>query len=449
MSQTNRKPRLLIVEDDPVTAELISHAALKEGYVPVVCATAQAARAANLGDASAALLDLQLPDGDGFDVLSYARRHHPELPCFVLTARDCAESAVSALKAGAVDYFTKPFEPARIFASLREVVGVAALKPQSAETAGGGEWRSSSMIGLERAASAAAAGHSPVLLVGEAGCGKRSLAASIHARSRRAGHPFASVDARSLDPATLDQELFGGEVRQPSGRTVRKRGKIEMTHGGTLFIQNVELLSPALQGRLLDALEMRTEAGLGPWSDFRLVASTEAALQPLVDAGTFRRDLFFRLAITILHVPRLRDIPEDILAWCDRLLTEICLTLRCRRPHLTRGAKEALLDHPWPGNLDELRQVLEHGVSQAKSGIIGVEELPAGFPEPPPPAGSANPIAFARIDDLERAALVAALEACDGNRRRAAKRLGVSIRTIYNMIDRHALRATTEPTDPR
>ena len=447
MTQSTRKPRLLIVEDDPVTAELISHAALKNGYVPIIRATAEAARATNLGEVSAALLDLQLPDGDGFDILSFARRHHPELPCFVLTARDCAESAVSALKAGALDYFTKPFEPARIVASLRAVLDSAPGKPNASEPPVTGDWKSLAMVGLERAAAAAAANHSPLLLVGEPGCGKRSLAASIHGRSLRAGHPFASVDARSLDPVALEQELFGGEIRQPSGRSVRKRGKIEITHGGTLFIQNIELLPPSLQSRLLDALEMRVEAGLGPWSDFRLIASAEEALEPRVAAGTFRRDLFFRLAITILHVPRLRDIPEDLPAWCDRLLTEICLERRCRRPHLTRGAKEALLDHPWPGNLDELRQVLDHAVSKAGSGIIGIEELPPGIPSPSPSAGAGQVIGFARMDDLERAALVAALEACNGNRRRAAKRLGVSIRTIYNMIDRHALRASAELSD--
>jgi two-component system response regulator FlrC len=298
------------------------------------------------------------------------------------------------------------------------------------------------MVGLNRAAASAASGHSPVLLMGEPGCGKRSLAASIHARSSRARHPFASVDARSLDHVALEQELFGGEIPQPSGRTVRKRGKIEITHGGTLFIQNIELLSLPLQSRLLDAVEMRAEAGQSPWSDFRLIASAEEPLQPRVDAGIFRRDLFFRIAIAIIHFPRLRDIPEDLLAWCDRILTEICLTRRCRRPHLTRGAKEALLDHHWPGNLDELRQVLDHAVSKSGSGIIGTEELPPGIPSAPSASAPEHMSGFARIDDLERAALVAALEACNGNRRRAAKRLGVSIRTIYNMIDRHALRST-------
>jgi DNA-binding NtrC family response regulator len=447
MSQSTRKPRLLIVEDDPVTAELISHAALKNGYVPIIRATAEAARDTDLSEISAALLDLQLPDGDGFDILSFARRHHPQLPCFVLTARDCAESAVSALKAGAVDYFTKPFEPARIFASLRGVVGVAAVQPHSLELPVTGDWKSPAMIKLERAAAAAVSSHSPVLLVGEAGTGKRSLATSLHARSCRSDFPFASVDTRSLDPAALEQELFGGEIRQPSAHGVRKRGKIEVTHGGTLFIERIELLAPPLQSRLLDALEMRMEAGQGPWPDFRLIASAEEALEPRVEAGSFRRDLFFRLAVTTLHVPRLRDVPEDLPIWCERILTEICLSRRCRRPLLTRGATEALLDHAWPGNLDELRQVLDHAVSVAGSGIIGIEELPAGLSSGPLAPGPDQSIGFARMDDLERVALVAALEACNGNRRRAAKRLGVSIRTIYNMIDRHALRGSTESSD--
>lgn len=448
MSHSNRKPRLIIVESDAATADLISQATLKEGYVPVVYTTIREARAAKLGEASTMILELELPDGDGFDLLSFVRRHHPELPCFVLTARDSAESAVSALKAGACDYFTKPFDPSRVFASMRELVGVAPAKPQSAEPLVGGDWRSSAMIGLEQAAAAAATVHSPVLLIGEPGSGKRSLAASIHARSRRSTHPFASVDAGSGDAAALEQELFGGDAGKSSSRSALKRGKIEITHGGTLYIQNIELLLPSLQARLLDALEMRPEASFAAWSDFRLIASSGTPLQPHVDAGTFRRDLFFRLAITILHVPHLRDIPEDLLAWCDRLLTEICLTLRCRRPHLSRGAKEALLDHSWPGNLDELRQVLEQAVSRAKSGIIGLEELPPGFSSLQAPKGNENLMGFARINDLERAALIAALDACDGNRRRAAKRLGVSIRTIYNMIDRHALRSTERPADP-
>jgi DNA-binding NtrC family response regulator len=299
------------------------------------------------------------------------------------------------------------------------------------------------MIGLEQAAAAAAANLSPVLLIGEQGCGKRSLATFIHGRSRRAGQPFASVDTRSMDAATLEHELFGGETE----RGVRKRGKIEMTHGGSLFIQNIELLPESLQSRLVDAMEMRVEAGIAAWSDFRLIASSEEALETRVEAGTFRRDLFFRLAITVIKVPRLRDVPEDLPVWCDRLITEICMARGCRRPHLTRGAKEAIIDHHWPGNLDELRQVLDHSISKAGSGIVGIEELRSAIPSIDAPSEAAKMTGFARINDLEKAALVAALEACDGNRRRAAKRLGVSIRTIYNMIARHALRTSAESSN--
>lgn len=438
MTQSIKKPRLLIVEDDAITADLISHAALENGYVPVVRTTAHAARATDLGEVSAALLDLQLPDGDGFDVLGYARRRYPKLPCFVLTARDSAESAVSALKAGALDYFTKPFQPARVFASLREVVGGALAKPPASNTNANGDWKSPAMVELHRAAEAAAANLSPVLLIGQKGCGKRSLAAYIHSQSRRSNHPFASVDTRSQDPASLEYELFGGET----GRGIRKRGKIEMTHGGTLFIQNIELLPESLQSRLVDALEMRVEAGTGGWSDFRLIASSEEPLEPLVEAGSFRKDLFYRLAVTVLNVPRLRDGSADILNWCDRILTEICLMRGCRRPHLTSGAKELILDHHWPGNLDELRKVLDHAVSKTASGIIGVDEVKSGIPTLAHDTDGEKLSGFARINDLERAALMAALEACNGNRRRAAKRLGVSIRTIYNMIARHALRTT-------
>ena len=445
MNHATDKPRILIVEDDAVTADLISHFALNQGFSTVVSATSQSAAAVDWDALSAVLLDLHLPDGDGFDLLVRARKRHPNLPCFVLTSRDSADTAVAALKAGAADYFTKPFEPSTVFSSIRESLSTPPA-PSRPTPLPSREWKSPAMLAAHRAALDAAQTPGVVLLTGAPSTGRRAFAQFIHSRSRRAKHPFAAVDASSLDDLSLELELFGGESRHHTGSFVRKRGKIEMAHGGTLFIQDIDHLSAPLQSRLLDALEMRTEAGQIPWSDFRLIASTRVDLQTRLHENAFRRDLFYRLSTTSINLPCLREAVEDIPTWCDRILTEICVTNRRRRPKLTRGAIEMLVDHPWPGDLDQLRHTLEYAVAHSTSGLIGIDDLPPDILSRGLVVNSdpGSYLGWARIGDLERASLVAALEACDGNRRRVAKRLGVSLRTVYNMIDRHALRASRD-----
>ena len=433
--------QLLIVDDDLITTELLRHFAIQNDFNPVVSSTFHEAAALDWEKFSAMLIDLELPDGDGFELLCRARRQYPHLACFILTSRDQAESAVSALKTGAVDYFTKPFDHARIFSSIRVVLP----RFEKARRSGGlppCEWKSAGMATADEALRKAARNDFPVLLVGEAGSGCRTFAQQIHSRSPRAKFPFAAVYAADLDVTSLELELFGGESRQSPGTYVRRRGKIEAVHGGTLFIQDIDLLPVALQGRLIDALEKISGPADARISDLRLIASSSGKLDGSLTMKQFRSDLYYRLITNIVHLPKLSDVAEDIPIWCDRILTEICLKQRVRRPRFTKGALETLVDYPWPGNLDQLRQTLEQVVVSSGAGLIGKEDLPdevqAGAFSPD---GAAVDLAgVARIDDLEKISLISALDACSGNRRRAAKRLGVSLRTIYNMIDRYSLR---------
>jgi DNA-binding NtrC family response regulator len=433
--------QLLIIDDDSITTELLRHFALQNDFKPVVCSTFQEAAALDWVKFSAILIDLELPDGDGFELLCRARKQHPQVACFIITSRDRAESAVSALKAGAEDYFTKPFDHDRIFASIR----AALPRLEKARRAGSlppCEWRSPGMVAVEEGLRTAARTDFPVLLVGEPGTGRRAFAQQIHSRSHRAKLPFAAVYAADLDETALELELFGGESRQSPGTYVRRRGKIESVHGGTLFIQDIDQASINLQGRLIDVLERVSGTADARSSDFRLIASSSSKLDDALTRKQFRNDLYYRLGTHAIHLPKLCDVAEDIPIWCDRILTEICLKQRVRRPRFTKGALEALVDYPWPGNLDQLRQNLEQVVVGCGTGLIGKEDLPdeiqAGAVSPD---GAAVDLAgVARIDDLEKISLVSALDACNGNRRRAAKRLGVSLRTIYNMIDRHSLR---------
>jgi DNA-binding NtrC family response regulator len=441
MTIKSAKHSLLIIDDDLITSNLLAHYAMQQGITPHICPSFAAAAKLDWRMFSAALIDLTLPDGDGFDLLCQARKHHPELPCFVLTARDSAGSAVAALKSGAVDYFTKPFDPSQIFSSIRAALPAVESEPRT-PVQRAVEWKSRIMSAAQRMARKAIKNDSPVLLVARPGCGRRAFAQQIHNHSRRAKQPFVSVDASDLDGDNLELELFGGESAHTAGRFLRKRGKIEMAHRGTLFIQEIDRLTPAMQGRLFEMLEQVSRAGEAASCDFRLIASSRSSLDREMRHGTFRTDLFYRLCISPIHLPSLAEAPEDIPTWCDRLLTEVCLKHRRRRPQFTKGAMEVMVDYGWPGNLDQLRQTLETIVIGSNSGIIGTEDLPPEIVSGAPAASDqgATVLGLARIDDLERASLVAALESCGGNRRRAAKRLGVSLRTIYNMISRHNLR---------
>jgi DNA-binding NtrC family response regulator len=372
------------------------------------------------------------------ELLCRAQREHPTLPCFVLTALDKAEPAVVALKAGAVDYFTKPFDQRRIFTSIQAVLRNPP-SPRTAPPASSDPWKSEAMIAANRYALEAAASGVPILLIGNRGTGKRAFANFIHRRSSRAAMPFITVDASALDETSLELELFGGESRHASGSFVRKRGKIEMCQGGTLYIHEIEHLPLSLQARLCEALELRAnDRGTG----FRLIASSRSDLGGQFRRNLMRHDLFYRLSTAPIHLPSLCEATEDIPTWCERLLTEICIHHQRRRPQFTKGALEALVDFPWPGNLDQLRQTLEQVLMQSTRKLIGIEDLPAevssGGPSAPTET-NALPQA-ARINDLEQAALIAALNTFNGNRRRTAKRLGVSLRTVYNMIDRYGLK---------
>ncbi|TAE77557.1 MAG: sigma-54-dependent Fis family transcriptional regulator [Verrucomicrobia bacterium] len=442
MKHGNHKPRILIVEPDPTTADQISQAALKFGFLPSNCPSLRSAETADWHDLSALLLDLQQPDGDGFDLLSWARSRYPHLPCFVLTAMDSAEWAISSIKAGAADYLIKPFDAPKVFSSIRGALTGTPPAHAPRKTVPG-NWKSEAMQSLHESALKTALLRVPVLLLGEAGTGRRSLASFIHAHSQRSAQPFASIDARAFGEEELELELFGGESRQAGGKLVRKRGKIEMADGGTLFIEEIDRLPPKIQSQLLDTLETRSEAGQTGRFDFRLISSAGNPIRNKVVDGSFREDLFYRISTSTLQVPALRDLAADIETWCDLLLTEICIANGCRHPQITRGARESLADHSWPGNLDELRHVLENALALSNGAIIGSEQL-RGTLRPQAKRPDVVPgqlLGLSTIDDMERASLVAALEACNGNRRRAAQRLGVSQRTIYNMIDRYELRA--------
>lgn len=432
---------VLVVEDDPVAAGILHEVLLNHGIDTSTHSHGRDALRELRSNrrCGAMLIDLSLPDMDGIEVLREARRISPRLPCFILTARDHVESAVTAMKAGADDYFTKPFDIARLIPTLRGAMTLAARTPDDDRAqyllAVEGRWKSAAMKEAIHLASRASNSNSPVMLTGPHNSGKSSMARFIHSQSKRADGLFYSIDLAPFTPRQAEIELFGADLTETP--SIQRKGRLDRHRKGTLHISNIDLLRPCAQEALLRWLADATEGATA----CRLITSTAADMQSLVLQERFRSDLWYALSVHRVQMPPLSERIEDIPQLCEDIITSICVTRRLRRPTLTRKALEVIMDHTWPGNLSELQSALEHAVATTADGLISPADLPRLGGQPTNPAESKPvPLGLSSIDEITKAALMAALDACEGNRRRAAERLKVSLRTVYNMIQRYELK---------
>ena len=433
---------LLVVEDDPTTSELVCMVMERHGIHAVPCLNIHEA-AATLRDnarVGAMLIDIGLPDGDGIDLIRDTHQTFPKLPCFVLTAKDTVDTAVLAMKAGAVDYFTKPFDPENIISAVKGAMDVYvgdfdSLDPQTLGPRKTWQWKSPAMLEALDSAKQAAKNSSPVLIRGAHNTGKGAIARWIHENSSGKNKPFVTVNPATMTPAQVYAELFG-TAREGASRA--DQGRLGKTKGGTVYIENVTLLDTTAQAALLAWLNGNPANTTGQPS-CKLITSSAVNLDEALQTGGFRRDLWYAISIYQVEVPCLADRTEDLPLLCENIITRVCVASKLRRPSITRKALEMIIDHTWPGNLSELHNVLEHAVTHTNDGLIGPDDLPRMESAPRALQPGAIPLGSASIDDITKASLVAALESCQGNRRRAAQRLKVSLRTVYNMIQRYEL----------
>jgi DNA-binding NtrC family response regulator len=295
----------------------------------------------------------------------------------------------------------------------------------------------------------AAKTNSPVMLVGPVGSGKKSIAQWIHRKSSRANHCFITIDASHIPQNRVEQELFGKSLSDQNGSAhTHVTPKIQACIGGTLYIENLQCLSTKAQTELLEWIKQNQSAS--PEKSCRLITSVAADtknLQPNARVGQLRPDLWYAASVYRVNVPGLAQRSQDIPRLCENLVAHICATHHLRVPGITRKAMELLCDYPWPGNIGELHSVLEHAVTHTGDRLIGPSDLgqlnlfdaKGSTEEEDLESGSVS------IDALTKTSLINALEACQGNRRRAAKRLKVSLRTIYNMINRYGLPKKQSP----
>ena len=450
------KPKILIVDDEKPTRDVMARA-LAPTYDCITAPDAEQALAAVRADPDLALMisDVRMPGENGVELVKKAKALNPALACMLLTAYGSVELAVEAMKDGADDFLTKPItdldqlelrvaKAIRTKALERKVEELEErLDPHHGLDAFTGS--SPAMEKVYRFIRQAAKSNATVLIEGPSGTGKELVARALHDLSPRAKGPFIAVECSALSPTLLESELFGHEKGAFTGAVAQKPGKFELANGGTLFLDEIGEIDAATQVKLLRVLETRTLQRVGGTEDlavdFRLVAATNKDLSALVADGRFREDLYYRLNVIDIHLPALKDRPGDIALLVSRFLKEFSAANAGAVTGIDAKAMKLLEDYAWPGNVRQLRNVIEKMVVLSGGGKLTDADVPVEIAganaAKPDPASPEPPVQSVQqtLGELEKSKILSVLEACRGNKSQAAIKLGISRRTLHRKLN--------------
>jgi DNA-binding NtrC family response regulator len=443
--------KILFADDEPALQELMSLELPRMGHEVTVCpdgATACAALEKNTYDCI--IVDLDMPGMNGIQVISRCKELSPDTDAVVLTGKSSFETAVQALRHGAVDYLTKPCKLVDLKALLHRVARqrewinkVRALKHQLERVEGKTELVGGSrgMEQVKRLIEKVAPTNSTALILGETGTGKELVARAVHQHSLRADKPFVAVNCGALPESLIESELFGHRKGAFTGADDHRVGLFEVAHGGTIFLDEIGELPKSMQAKLLRVLESGEIRRVGDNNSFevdvRVVTATHRNLPEMVEAGDFREDLMYRINTFEIHLPSLRERSGDIQALAEHLFRRFRPSLKANDLLFTPEAVELLARHSWPGNVRELANVIEHATILCDEPPITPDHLPQRFDSRKAAASKVRITGPISLRDLEMQAIYDALERHNGNKPEAAEELGISLKTLYNKLHKY------------
>jgi two-component system response regulator HydG len=447
------KPKILVIDDERSILNTLEILFRGEGF-EVVTHTEGARPLEEWEDIrpDLVLTDIRMPGLSGMDVLAAVREKDPEVPVILMTAQASLQSAIEAVNRGAFYYLQKPFTNDDLLVLCRRAVENRTLKRENVqlkrEIRRRDTSRSMRPIGKDtrfaeilELAETVAPTDSTVLITGESGTGKEVLARYIHRLSQREEGPFVSVNCGALPENLLESELFGHVKGSFTGAVKDKKGLLAAARSGTFFLDEVAEMSPALQVKLLRALQEREVVPVGATTtvdiDVRVIAATNRDLEEEMRRGTFRSDLYYRLNVISLHMPPLRERRDDIPLLADHFLETLAAERELR---IEEAALERLRAYDWPGNVRELENALERAAVLAEGAAIGVEQLPERVVDPPPERLASDRLPpNPTLETIERAYVLWVLDAEAGNKARAAEVLGIDPSTLYRKLNRYGV----------
>ncbi len=444
------KPRILIIDDEPLMRIAIRDALLAEGYEVKVVGSGKEGKSLIPGGGYDALItDLRLPEVDGIEILKTAMEHSPKTKVIMITAYGSVNTAVEAIKQGAYDYLTKPFSMDELLIIVRHLVAIRELECENLQLKEkitelshfeGIIGRNSKMREVMDKIKVVSETGATILISGESGTGKELIANAIHHSSRK-DRPFIKVSCAALPESLLETELFGHEKGAFTGAIKQKIGRFELANGGTLFLDEIGEISPTVQVKLLRVLQERQFERVGGMEtinvDVRIICATNRDLKKEVQKNVFREDLYYRLNVVHIHVPPLRERKEDIILLANSFVKKFASQNNRDIEGISPEARELLINYPFPGNVRELAHAIERAVILGNNKYIQPKDLPEDImtyykdalgtsmkPQYSEPLSKA-------MERFEKECIIKALEATDGNKTLAAERLGLSRKTLW------------------
>src|ERR1700730_16494378 len=461
---TTENRRILIIDDERPILLTLEALLGRRGYITETAATAAAGlRALKNKPAALVLLDLQLPDAEGLEMLDKIKTERPEIQVIILTAHDTLNNAIESIKRGAYHFISKPYAPEELLSLIEKALEKQSLLRETqklrakteelekrleiAETRLMPVFQSKSMQEIEELVNSMAPSEANVLITGESGVGKEVVANLIHHRSRRSERPMVKLNCAAFPQTKIEGELFGYTKGAFTGAMNDFPGMIAEAHGTALFLDEISDMPADLQTRFLRVLQEREYRPLGSTrtmkADFRVIAATNRPIAQALAENRLRSYLYYRINTFQIEVPPLRERKQDIPPLVAAFVKQFAQQLGKPEPAIAPDAFQKLLDYSWPGNVRELQNAVESAVVLTRQNLIGVKELPAEVQLPAALQQSERNAALRNgvqtLDDVERSTILQALAQCHNNKKKAAQLLGIQRPTLYNKMKRYAI----------